>query len=169
MKTYNILFLCTGNSARSIMAEALMNFLSKGRFKAYSAGSRPIGQVNPFAAERIASLGPNVVELRSKSWEEFAAADAPKMDFVITVCAESAGATCPVWPGQPVNAHWGFEDPVAVTGTDVEKRRVFNDVFVGLQKRIELLLSLPIESLDDISLQKRVQDIHHDEGSLAAV
>lgn len=137
-----------------------MNVLSKGRFMAYSAGSRPLGQVNPFAIERLATIGYPVSQLRSKSWDEFAVPDAPQMDFVITVCAESAGEGCPVWPGQPVSAHWGFEDPVAVTGTDAEKRRVFNDVFVGLQKRIELMLALPIESLDKLALARRVQDIH---------
>lgn len=164
MTPYNILFLCTGNSARSIMAEALTNLLSKGRFQAYSAGSTPFGQVNPFALEKIRALPIEMPELRSKSWEEFAQPDAPKMDFIITVCDTARGETCPVWPGQPVTAHWGFEDPVKVEGTDEEKRRVFHNVWVGMTKRIELLLNLPVASLDRDSLRSRLQDVHQQAG-----
>ncbi|NBT34953.1 MAG: arsenate reductase ArsC [Betaproteobacteria bacterium] len=159
MKTYNILFLCTGNSARSIMAEALATVLSKGRLIGYSAGSAPVGHVNPFALEKIKPLGYPLEKLRSKSWDEFARPDAPQMDFIITVCASAAGEACPVWPGRPASAHWGFEDPAAVEGSDAEKRRVFNDVFVGLSKRIELLSALPIETLDHESLRNRMQEI----------
>lgn len=160
MTPYQILFLCTGNSARSIMAEVLTNTLSKGRFKAYSAGSSPLGQVNPFALEKIRALPIEMPELRSKSWEEFAQPEAPKMDFIITVCDTARGESCPVWPGQPVTAHWGFEDPVKVDGSDEEKRRVFHNVWVGMTKRIELMLNLPVESLDKDSLRNRLQDVH---------
>ena len=160
MTPYQILFLCTGNSARSIMAEVLTNTLSRGRFKAYSAGSSPLGKVNPFALEKIRALPIEMPELRSKSWEEFAQPEAPKMDFIITVCDTARGESCPVWPGQPVTAHWGFEDPVKVDGSDEEKRRVFHNVWVGMTKRIELMLNLPVESLDKDSLRNRLQDVH---------
>lgn len=160
MTPYNILFLCTGNSARSIMAEALTNTISKGRFRAYSAGSNPIGEVNPFALEKIMALPIDHAELYSKSWEVFARPDAPIMDFVITVCDTARGESCPVWPGQPISAHWGFEDPVKAVGNQEEKRRIFHNVWVGLTKRIELLVNLPVQSLDRDSLRNRLQDVH---------
>ncbi|MFM1858896.1 MAG: Arsenate reductase [Pseudomonadota bacterium] len=160
MTPYNILFVCTGNSARSIMAEVLTNTLTKGKFKAYSAGSSPLGQVHPLALEKIQALPIELPALRSKSWEEFTGPDAPAMDFVITVCDTARGETCPVWPGQPISAHWGFEDPVKAEGTEAERRRVFHNVWVGMTKRIELLMNLPVESLDRDSLRNRLQDVH---------
>jgi arsenate reductase len=128
-KTYNVLFLCTGNSARSIMAEALVTTMSKGRFKGFSAGSQPSGVVNPFAIEQVKATGYPVDNLRSKSWDEFAEPDAPKMDFIITVCDHAAGEACPYWPGHPLTAHRGFEDPAAANGTDEEKRAIFHKIF----------------------------------------
>jgi arsenate reductase len=158
-RTYNVLFLCTGNSARSVMAEVLLNTLGKGRFKAYSAGSHPAGQVNPFTLELLRGNGLAVDELRSKSWDEFAAPGAPKMDFVITVCDNAAGEVCPIWPGQPVSAHWGFADPAAFQGPDEEKRRLFRQIYQQIGSRIRLFLSLPVEKLDRLSLQQRLKDI----------
>jgi len=158
-KTYNILFLCTGNSARSVMAEALMNRLSKGRFHAYSAGSQPAGAINPLTLDLLKRQGFKTEDFRSKSWEVFAAPDAPAMDFVITVCDKAAGETCPVWPGQPMTAHWGFEDPVAALGNDEQRRRKFTTVFTEIARRIELMLALPIEQLDRLALERRVRDI----------
>lgn len=158
-RTYNILFLCTGNSARSIMAEGLTNVLSQGRFKAYSAGSHPAGRVNPFAIEKMNQIKYPTDNLRSKSWDEFAKRDAPKMDFVITVCDNAAGEVCPVWPGQPVTAHWGFADPAAVQGTDTEKRAVFDRAFREIGNRVRIFLSLPIEKLDRMALQREVKAI----------
>ena len=158
-KTYNILFLCTGNSARSIMAEALMNHLSRGRFHAYSAGSHAVGQVNPFALELLRRKGLAVDTLRSKHWDEFAQPDAPRMDFVITVCDKAAGEVCPVWPGQPMTAHWGFEDPAAAQGPDETKRKLFEKVFIEIARRIELMLALPLDKLDRLALQKKVREI----------
>lgn len=145
---YNILFLCTGNSARSIMAEGLVNTLGQGRFRAYSAGSQPTGRVNPFAVEQLKALGYPSDGLRSKSWDEFAQQDAPKMDFIITVCSNAAGEVCPVWPGQPVAAHWGFADPAAVQGSDEDKRAAFADICGQIRTRVEKLLTIPLESLD---------------------
>ncbi|MEK7191569.1 MAG: arsenate reductase ArsC [Pseudomonadota bacterium] len=158
-KTYNILFLCTGNSARSIMAEALMSHLSRGRFRAYSAGSHAIGQVNPFALELLRRKGLAVEALRSKNWDEFARPEAPAMDFVITVCDRAAGEVCPVWPGQPMTAHWGFEDPAAAQGPDETRRKVFEKVFVEIARRVELMLALPFDKLDRLALQKKVREI----------
>lgn len=159
MSTYNVLFLCTGNSARSIMAEALASVESKGRFKGYSAGSHPGGVVNPFAIEMVKATGYPMGNLRSKSWDEFAKPDAPQMHFVITVCDNAAGEVCPIWPGQPVTAHWGFPDPAAVQGTDDEKRRAFKSVFLGIQARVRLLAVMPIERLDAMALQTKVREI----------
>jgi arsenate reductase len=147
-KPYNVLVLCTGNSARSIMAEALLNTLGMGRIRAYSAGSHPTGKVNPFAIEEVEGLGYPLKNLRSKSWDEFARPDAPKMDFVITVCDIAAGEVCPVWPGKPLTAHWGFEDPAAVQGTDEEKRRAFRKVFHEIRARVASFVNLPLRSVD---------------------
>ena len=158
-RTYNILFLCTGNSARSVLAEVLMNRLSNGRFKAYSAGSHPAGEVNPFTLELLHSKGFATDGLRSKNWDEFAGPNAPAMDFVITVCDKAAGEVCPIWPGQPMTAHWGFEDPAAAQGSGEARRKVFLKVFVEIARRIELMLALPIEKLDRLALERRVRDI----------
>ncbi len=160
-KTYNVLFLCTGNSARSIMAEAAINhpLIGGGKFRGYSAGSQPTGAVNPFALETLKRHGIAVDGYRSKSWDEFGAANAPQMDFVFTVCGSAAGEVCPVWPGQPVKAHWGIEDPAAVVGTDEEKRRAFNEAFLMLKRRIELFAALPIEKLEHLALTNELQRI----------
>jgi arsenate reductase len=158
-RTYNILFLCTGNSARSVLAEVLMNRLSNGRFQAYSAGSHPAGEVNPFTLELLHSKGFATDGLRSKNWDEFAGPNAPAMDFVITVCDKAAGEVCPIWPGQPMTAHWGFEDPAAAQGSGEARRKVFLKVFVEIARRIELMLALPIEKLDRLALEHRVRDI----------
>ena len=141
-KVYNVLFLCTGNSARSIMAEAMLNELGRGRFKAYSAGSHPTGKVNPLAVETLEAAGLSAHGLRSKSWEEFARPGAPPMDFILTVCDSAAGEVCPIWPGKPVNAHWGVPDPAAVAGSDEHKRAAFRSAAAALRRRIELLVSL---------------------------
>jgi len=159
MKPYNVLFLCTGNSARSILAEAYLNSAGRGRFVAYSAGSHPAGRVNPFALELLAKHRLPTEGLRSKNWDEFARAGAPQMSFVFTVCDNAAGEVCPVWPGQPVTAHWGVEDPAAVLGTDDEKRKAFLQAFTQLTVRINLLLNLQIEKLDRLSLQAKVGEI----------
>ncbi len=159
MKTYNILFLCTHNSARSILGEALASTHSSGRFNGYSAGSTPGGKVNPFAAELALSMGYPEAKLRSKSWDEFAAPGAPQMDFIITVCDNAAGEVCPVWPGHPATAHWGFPDPSAVAGSDDAKRHAFMDVMSGLQKRIDLLAALPLDSLDKLSSQAELRKL----------
>ena len=156
---YNVLFLCTGNSARSIIAEALLNHEGKGRFRAYSAGSQPRGEVNPLAIEMLRKTGLAVDGLRSKSWSEFAATGAPKMDFVITVCDNAAGEICPVWPGQPMNAHWGVPDPAAVEGSDVERHLAFADCYRMLRNRIGLFVNLPLASLDRISLRHHMDRI----------
>ena len=158
-KTYNILVLCTGNSARSIMAEALINTMGNGRFHAYSAGSFPTGQVNPFAVEQVAALDYPVDKLRSKSWDEFARPGAPQMDFVITVCDKAAGEVCPVWPGQPISAHWGFEDPAAVEGSDEVKRRAFTKVFRHIMNRVRVFVSLPIDKLDKLAIKREMDGI----------
>lgn len=158
-KPYNILVLCTGNSARSIMGEALFNILGAGRFRAYSAGSHPSGRVNPFAVEQVAALGYPAENLRSKSWDEFAQPGAPEMDFVVTVCDNAAGEVCPVWPGHPLTAHWGFPDPAAVQGTDEQKRAVFAQTMRQIRNRVQLFLSLPLETLDRMALESRVRAI----------
>ncbi|ODV13042.1 MAG: protein-tyrosine-phosphatase [Rubrivivax sp. SCN 70-15] len=158
-KIYNVLFICTGNSARSILAEALMNHHGHGRFKAYSAGSHPTGVVNPFALEELKNLRLPTDGYRSKSWEEFAGAHAPPLDFVFTVCDNAAGEVCPTWPGQPMTAHWGLPDPAAVQGTDEQKRLAFRDAAVMLSRRIQLMLSLPLQSLDAMSLQHELRQI----------
>jgi protein-tyrosine-phosphatase len=156
---FNVLFLCTGNSARSILAESLLNNLGKGRFRAFSAGSQPAGQVNPFALELLEKNHFPTGELRSKPWDEFAQADAPRLDFVITVCDKAAGEVCPVWPGQPMTAHWGIPDPVAVEGSDEVKRHAFVDAMNQLQRRICMFVSLPFEKLDRMKLQQAVREI----------
>jgi len=158
-KTCNILFLCTGNSARSIMAEALVTTLSKGRFIGYSAGSKPGGKVNPFAIEQVRKTGYPVENLRSKSWDEFAAPGAPHMDFIITVCDNAAGEACPLWPGHPATAHWGFEDPAAVEGNDEAKRAAFEKIFKQIMARMHMFLSLPAHMLEKHAIQQALQKI----------
>lgn len=155
----NVLFLCTGNSARSIISEALMNAHGAGRMRAFSAGSHPNGTVNPFALELLRKHRLPVDDLRSKSWDEFAAPGAPTLDFVFTVCDNAAGEVCPLWPGQPLTAHWGVPDPAAVQGDDETKRRAFFDAYSALQRRIELFVNLPLTKLDRLSLKKRLDDI----------
>ena len=161
MKSYNILFLCTGNSARSILAEALVTTLSHGKFIGYSAGSNPSGRVNPFAFELAMALGYPKEKLRSKNWDEYSSPDSPQMDFIITVCDNAANEVCPVWLGHPSTAHWGFPDPASVEGTDAIKREVFKKTLLALKKNIEALIKLPIDQLDSSSLKKAIQDIHH--------
>jgi len=158
-KIFNVLFLCTGNSARSILAEVQLNALGKGKFTAYSAGSHPNGIVNPIAVEFLNNNGFPTEGLRSKSWDEFAQPDAPVMDYVITVCDQAAGEQCPFWPGQPMSAHWGVFDPAAVQGTDDQKRRAFRDTAAIMRKRIELFVALPAASLDRMSLKARMNEI----------
>ena len=158
-KAYNILVLCTGNSARSIMGEALFNILGAGRFRAFSAGSHPAGRVNPFAIEQVRGLGYPVEHLRSKSWDEFAGPGSPEMDFVITVCDNAAGEICPVWPGHPVTAHWGFPDPAAVEGSDDDKHVAFVRTLHQIRNRVQLLLALPVDTLDRMALESRVRAI----------
>jgi arsenate reductase (thioredoxin) len=160
-RIYNVLFLCTGNSARSIMAEAILNRLGKGRFQAFSAGSHPGGQVNPLALEQIERAQLPVSGLHSKSWDEFAVPDAPPLDFVFTVCDKAAGEVCPVWPGQPMTAHWGIEDPAVAEGSEEERRRAFATAFTQLNRRISLFLSLPLAKLDAIALKQELDDIGH--------
>ena len=155
----HVLFLCTGNSARSILAEVVMSARGKGRFIAHSAGSNPTGRVNPFAMELLQKNRFAIDGLRSKSWDEFAAPGAPPLDFVFTVCDNAAGEVCPFWPGQPVTAHWGVEDPAAVEGSDEDKRKAFVRALTTLQRRIELFLSLPHGKLDKLALQRRLDDI----------
>ena len=158
-KVYNVLFVCTGNSARSIMAEGLLRHLGQGRFGAYSAGSHPNGTINRFALSTLQALRIPADGFRSKDWEEFAKSGAPALDFVFTVCDNAAGEMCPMWPGQPMTAHWGVPDPAAIEGTDEEKARVFMSTAVTLKRRIELMLSLPIRSLDSMALQRKMTDI----------
>jgi arsenate reductase len=158
-KTFNILVLCTGNSARSIMAEALFNILGEGRFRAFSAGSHPSGAVNPFAIERCEAIGYDTTQLRSKSWDEFAAADAPHMDFVVTVCDQAAGEACPFWPGSPLTAHWGFRDPAAFEGSDNAKRKEFDQVFRQILTRVRQFVDLPLHVLDRNAIQQEMRAI----------
>ncbi len=158
-KTYNVLFLCTGNSARSIMAEALVTTLGNGKFKGYSAGSQPGGKVNPFAIEKVEKTGYPVENLRSKNWGEFARPDAPHMDFIITVCDNAAGEVCPIWPGHPTSAHWSFQDPVAVEGTDDEERAAFDRVFRQMATRMHAFVSLPLHLLDKAAIQQEIRKI----------
>jgi protein-tyrosine-phosphatase len=154
MKQYNILFLCTHNSARSVLGEALASTHQSGLFVGYSAGSTPGTSVNPIAAELAKEMGYDQSKLRSKSWDEYGLPNAPKMDFIVTVCDNAAGEVCPVWPGNPATAHWGFPDPSQVQGSDEERHKAFKDVMIGLKKRIELLASMPLDKLDSMSLKE---------------
>ena len=158
-RVFNVLFLCTGNSARSILAEAILNKIGNGRFRAYSAGSHPAGKVNPFAIELLHKQGLPVSGLRSKAWDEFAAPGAPRLDFVFTVCDNAAGEVCPVWPGKPMTAHWGVEDPAAVEGSDEDKRKAFSTASKLLRRRIALFASLPLAKLDRLAIQHELQKI----------
>jgi arsenate reductase (thioredoxin) len=157
--SYNVLFLCTGNSARSIMAEVILNQLGRGRFRAYSAGSHPSGSVNPFSIEFLQGAGLSTEGLRSKNWEEFARRGAPQMDFIFTVCDNAAGEVCPIWPGKPMTAHWGVADPAAVEGSDDQKRAAFREAATILRRRIELLVNLPIAKLDQLAIHSRLREI----------
>ena len=158
-RPYNVLFLCTGNSARSVLAESLLNHHGKGKFVAYSAGSFPKGEVNPLAIELLRRLNLPADGLRSKSWDEFAQPGAPELDFIITVCDNAAGEVCPIWPGHPVTAHWGLADPAAVEGTHEEKSLAFRETVCALENRIKPLVELPIASLDRLKVQERVREI----------
>ena len=158
-RPFNVLFLCTHNSARSIIAECVMKRLGQGRFEAHSAGSQPSGKVHPFALDLLSKLNYDTSNLRSKSWEEFATLGAPKLDFVFTVCDNAANEVCPVWPGQPMSAHWGLPDPSAVEGTEAERRLAFADTLRMLYQRIGIFTNLPLASLDKLSLQKRLVEI----------
>jgi arsenate reductase len=158
-RVYNVLFLCTGNSARSILAEAILNRRGKGRFKAFSAGSHPKGLVHPLALALLERKGLPTEGLRSKAWDEFAKPGAPVLDFVFTVCDNAAGEVCPIWPGQPMTAHWGQPDPAAVEGTDLDKTNAFREAFRMLARRIDMFTSLPMASLDQLSLGKKVREI----------
>jgi arsenate reductase len=164
-RVFNVLFLCTGNSARSVLAESILSKDGAGRFRAFSAGSRPKGTVNPFALKVLGAFGYPTAGFRSKDWDEFAPSDAPKMDFVFTVCDEAAGETCPVWPGHPTTAHWGIEDPATVEGTDVEKERAFNTAFRYMRNRIASFIALPLASLDKMALTNRLRDIGYMDGA----
>ena len=166
-KIYNVLFLCTGNSARSILAEAILNRDGKGRFRAFSAGSQPKGEVNPYAMTLLRKSGYDTSAMRSKSWSEFAQPGAPKLDFVFTVCDNAAGEACPFWPGQPMTAHWGIPDPAAATGTEAEIGVAFNDAYRMLTRRIELFLALPIDKLDRMVLGARLKEIGRGDGATA--
>lgn len=158
-RTYNALFICTGNSARSIIAEAILNDAGRGRFKAFSAGSHPKGEVHPLAIEELTRLRIPTDGLCSKGWEEFAQPGAPLMDFVFTVCDQAAGEVCPVWPGQPVSAHWGMPDPAAVEGSQEARLKAFRDVAVMMKRRIDLLLVMPLDKLDRLAIEKQARDI----------
>jgi len=156
---FNVLFLCTGNSARSVMAEVLLNHWGKGRFRAFSAGSHPTGRIHPFTLDLLNGLKLPTAGLRSKSWDEFALPNAPILDFVFTVCDQAAGEVCPIWPGQPITAHWGFPDPAAFVGPDVEKRALFADVFRQIENRIKIFAALPLEKLDRLAIQRQVREL----------
>jgi protein-tyrosine-phosphatase len=164
-RTYNVLFLCTGNSARSILGEAVLNHVENGKFRAYSAGSHPKGQVHPMALKVLQDAGISIEGLRSKPWDEFAAPDAPKMDFVFTVCDNAAGEACPIWPGQPLTAHWGIEDPAAVEGPEFKQRAAFEDALRFMKNRIAALISLPIASIDAMTMQSKLRGIGAMDGS----
>ncbi len=164
-RIYNVLFLCTGNSARSILAEAILNKDGRGQFRAFSAGSQPKGKVNPCALDLLRASGYDIANIRSKSWAEFAQADTPKLDFVFTVCDNAAGETCPLWPGQPMTAHWGIPDPAAATGSAAEIALAFKDAFHMLRRRIDLFLALPIAKLDSLVLKTRLKEIGRAEGA----
>jgi arsenate reductase len=164
-RVFNVLFLCTGNSARSILAESILRKDGRGRFKSFSAGSYPKGKVNPLALKVLNAFDYPTENTRSKSWDEFAVAGAPQMDFVFTVCDDAAAEVCPVWSGQPMTAHWGIEDPAAVIGTDVEKERAFNQAFRFLKNRITAFMALPIKSLDHLALGKSLKEIGRMDGA----
>jgi arsenate reductase (thioredoxin) len=164
---YNVLFLCTGNSARSVLAEAILNKVGGARFRAFSAGSHPKGQVNPNTIELLTRLGYETRDFRSKSWSEFARPGAPALDFVFTVCDDAAGETCPVWPGQPMTAHWGIPDPAIASGTPAEIAMAFNDAYRMLQRRIEVFAALPIKALDSLTLQNKLRQIGRMGGTAA--
>lgn len=159
MKTYNVLFLCTNNSARSVVGEILATQISNGKFIGYSAGSTPGGKVNPFAVEIAEKYSYDLTKLRSKSWDEYSQVDAPQMDFIITVCDNAAGEICPLWPGKPATAHWGYSDPSVIEGGDEAKRQAFKEVELGLKKRLEILLNLPLEKLDAITISAELKKI----------
>ncbi len=158
-KVYNVLFLCTGNSARSVMAESILNRAGQGRFQAYSAGSFPTGQINPYVRDLLERLNHPTEGLRSKSWDEFAGPDAPEMDFVFTVCDQAAGEVCPVWPGHPTSAHWPFADPAKFEGSDTEIAAATAEVYGQIERRVSIFVNLPIASLDKLSLQKRLDEM----------
>jgi arsenate reductase len=158
-RVFNVLFLCTGNSARSIMAECALNRWGKGRFRAFSAGSQPTGAIHPVTLDLLRELKHDTSNLRSKSWDEFARPGAPPLDFVFTVCDQAAGEVCPVWPGQPITAHWGVRDPVAFVGSDAEQQRFFLQIYQELENRVRLFASLPLNALDSMTLQQRVREI----------
>ncbi|MEI7874390.1 MAG: arsenate reductase ArsC [Alphaproteobacteria bacterium] len=167
-RVYNILFLCTGNSARSVLGEAIVNHLGKDRFKGFSAGSQPKGEVHPYTLDLLAGLRLPTDGLFSKSWDLYAVAGAPQMDFIFTVCDSAAGEACPAWPGQPMTAHWGIPDPAAVEGSGIEKRTAFRQAYAALENRIKLFLSLPLASLDKMTLQNRLNAIGRQAPSSAA-
>jgi arsenate reductase len=164
-RVYNVLFLCTGNSARSILGEVLMNSLGDGRFRAFSAGSHPKGQVHPMAIEVLDEAGLPTEGLRSKSWDEFAIPGAPQMDFIFTVCDDAAGEACPLWPGHPMTAHWGIEDPAKVVGTPVAQRAAFQNAYKYMRSRISAFVALPLSSIDRLALSTKLRDIGRLEGS----
>lgn len=164
-KIYNVLFLCTGNTARSILAEGILARDGQGKFRAYSAGSQPKGMVNPFAIKVLQNFGYSTEGLSSKSWDVFASSDAPKMDFVFTVCDNAAGETCPLWPGQPMTAHWGIEDPASVEGTDLDKERAFIEAFRFMRNRIQAFISLPMSAIDKLALKQELSTIGLMEGA----
>ncbi|MDB5641596.1 MAG: Protein-tyrosine phosphatase, low molecular weight [Hyphomicrobiales bacterium] len=162
---FNVLFLCTGNTARSILAEGILRRDGAGRFNAFSAGSQPKGVVNPVALKTLAAYGYPDADYRSKSWDEFAAPDAPCMDFIFTVCDSAAGEACPYWPGHPMTAHWGVEDPASVTGSDIERERAFNDAFRFLRNRIQAFVALPLDRLDALTMRSKLQEIGRQAGA----